>query len=95
MFVRELYGPFKDNPLFEGVMQLTGGMLTMLIVVILGYMLYPKLVPRAGINIGLASTRYTVYENAFRLVVFTIVVSGILTTPACLVILVHHFARDS
>jgi hypothetical protein len=78
MFVRELYGPFKDNPLFEGVIQLAGGMLTMLIVVILGYMLYPKLVPRAGINIGLTSTRYAVYENTFRLVIFTIMVSGIL-----------------
>jgi hypothetical protein len=66
-FVREVYGPVTKSPIFEAFSTVTGSLLTMMIITILGYMLYPKLVPRAGINLGLASTRYASYENALRL----------------------------
>jgi len=71
------YSAFTD-PIFDGLMQMAGGFLVLLVVASLGYLLYPKLVPRSGINVGLASKRYSEYENAFRFVVFTGVICGIL-----------------
>jgi hypothetical protein len=53
------------------------GLLTEVIVTIIGYKWYPKLVPRAEINIGLAATRYASYENTFRLVIYVIILSGL------------------
>ena len=77
-FVREIYEPTKNSPIFDSISTLTGSLLIMVIIVELAYMWYPKLVLRAGINIGLASTRYASYENTFRLVVFGILLMGIL-----------------
>jgi hypothetical protein len=78
MFAREIYSPLKGDPLSQSLLLTVGGMSVMLVVAVLCYVLYPKLVPRAGINIGLASTRYAMYENTFRLVMVTILISGIL-----------------
>ena len=81
-FVHEIYEPVKDSPIFETMPIALGGFALMVIIAILGYMWYPKLVPRAGIKIGLASTRYDSYENTFRLIFVTfisaILLSGII-----------------
>ena len=77
-FVREIYGPVKDSPIFETMPIVLGGFALMAIIAILGYMWYPKLVPRAGIKIGLASTRYASYDNTFRLIVVTVISTVIL-----------------
>lgn len=42
-----------------------------------GFYLFPKLVPRSAIEIGLARTRFQKYQNAFRFVIFSVGVSGI------------------
>ena len=44
-FVREIYGPVKESPIFETMPIILGGAALMLPIAILGYMWYPKLVP--------------------------------------------------
>jgi hypothetical protein len=78
MLASEIFSPLKVDPLSQSLLLTVGAMSVMLVVAALGYVLFPKLVPRAGINIGLASTRYAMYENTFRLVIVTILISGIL-----------------
>ena len=75
-FVREVYGPVKDSPIFDVMWLFIAALLAQAIITIIGYKWYPKLVPRAGINIGLAATRYASYENTFRLVVYVIILAG-------------------
>jgi hypothetical protein len=77
-FVREIYAPVKDSLIFETLPITLGGFALMVVIAILGYMWYPKLVPRAGIKIGLASTRYASYENTFRLIFVTVISTIIL-----------------
>jgi hypothetical protein len=72
-FVREIYGPVKNSPIIETLPITLGGFVLLLFIAILGYMWYPKLVPRAGIKIGLASTRYASYDNTFRLIFVTVI----------------------
>jgi hypothetical protein len=78
MLASEIFSPLKVDPLSQSLLLTVGAMSVMLVVAALGYVVYPKLVPRAGINIGLASTRYAMYENTFRLVIVTALFSGIL-----------------
>jgi hypothetical protein len=75
-FVRQVYGPLKDSPIFDAMWALIGSLLALVIIAMIAQKLYPMLVPRAGINIGLASARYASYENTFRLVVFGILLMG-------------------
>ena len=61
-FVREVYGPLKDSPIFDALWAIIGSLLALAIIAMIAQKLYPMLVPRAGINIGLASPRYASYE---------------------------------
>jgi cytochrome bd-type quinol oxidase subunit 2 len=75
-FVREVYGPLQDNPIFDTMWLSIVALLMLALITMIGYKLYPKLVPKAGINIGLAATRYASYEKTFRLIVFGIILMG-------------------
>lgn len=78
VYVDHLYGPSEANSLYETLFVLAGGLIIYLTVFAFSMLLLPKLVPRSGINIGLAKSRYDQWENGFRLVVFSVLLSGIL-----------------
>jgi len=44
----------------------------------LGYVLFPKLIPRSTISIGLAKRRFAQHRNAFTFVIFTLGLLGII-----------------
>lgn len=75
-FIRDLYQ--VQSPIGTGLAIFGASIVTYVISLILCYLLYPKLVPRSTISIGLAKIRISKYQNAFRFVVFTIIVSGFL-----------------
>ena len=77
-FINSVYGPSPPDPIFEGVLVFAFGIILWASAMIIGFAFLPKFVPRSGINIGLASGRYEEYENLFRLVVFTLLMSGII-----------------
>jgi hypothetical protein len=67
----------SDKPIMVTLIPIAAGILILLIVVAGGYHLLPKLVPRSGVLIGLEKTRFQVYQNAFKFLVFTIGFGGI------------------
>jgi hypothetical protein len=71
--VREIYGPLKNNPILDGVWIIMGSFLIMAIITIIGHKGYPMLVPRAGINIGLAAKRYSFYHDPYKLIFVSII----------------------
>jgi hypothetical protein len=77
-FVIEVFRPVMDNPILDGVGVLMGSLLVMAVVTLFGYKLYPKAAPRAGINIGLAATRYNLYQDTFRLIIVSVIFLGFL-----------------
>lgn len=76
-FVKEVFGPSDSGPILEPLLRTASSLVVLLIVVVVAAVLLPKFVPRSGINIGFSANRYTQYENVFRLVVFTILLSGV------------------
>jgi len=77
-FVNEFYGPGLDSSILENVISIAAGLILWITFIIIGYLFFPKLIPRSGINIGLARGRYNDYENVFKLLVFTILLSGVI-----------------
>jgi hypothetical protein len=73
-FITKMYE--VQSPLGSGLAILGVSIVTYLISLVICYILYPKLVPRSAISIGLAKIRFSKYQNAFRFVVFTIILSG-------------------
>ena len=75
-YVRAMYE--VESPIGSGLAIFGASIVTYVITLILCYILYPKLVPRSVISIGLAKIRIAKYQNVFRFVVFTIIISGFL-----------------
>ena len=72
------YMLLDSRSMTEPLMIFGGGMLFFGICLFGGFWLFPQLVPRSSIEIGLASLRISRYRNAFNLIVFTIILSGLL-----------------
>lgn len=77
-FVKVLFGPIERSPIFQSIFSIAGGLIVWMIGIITSMWLLPYFVPKSGICIGLSKNRYDNYINAFKLIVFTIIISGIL-----------------
>jgi hypothetical protein len=76
-FIRQIYLPTKNSPIFETIIYFAGAIVFWIVMISVSRWLLPKLIPKSGINIGLSKNRYETYENAFKLIIFTILLSGI------------------
>ena len=75
-FIRATY---QTNSLDLNTVLILGGSLVFFgVMLVMGYILFPKLVPRSFISIGLSKLRVTKYQNVFRFIIFSVLVSGII-----------------
>jgi hypothetical protein len=77
-FVREVFGPVSNSPIFDGLWVIMSSFVVVVIITLIGYKIFPMLVPRAGINIGLAATRYSSYQEVYRFVIVGILLLAII-----------------
>lgn len=77
-YIRYLFAPSTESSIVAEIAQLAAGWGVLVVTAVLGFVFLPKLCPKSGINIGLAKHRYEDYENAFKLIVFTLLICGIL-----------------
>lgn len=67
----------QEESIINLALSFGAGLIVMALTMLTCYVFLPKLVPRSVIAVGLAKTRFLQYQNAFRFIVFTLIVSGI------------------
>jgi hypothetical protein len=75
---REVFRPLQDNTIFDTLWLLMISFIAAVVITVIGYKFYPKLVPRTGINIGLAATRYASYFNLYHFLFITLIFMGVI-----------------
>ncbi|MFC1539736.1 hypothetical protein ACFL6H_09955 [Candidatus Latescibacterota bacterium] len=76
-FDRYMQYIMSERSFFEPIIVIGSGILLLLVTAIAGFHLLPKLVPRSGILIGLEKSRFQVYENTFKYIIFTLLFGGL------------------
>jgi hypothetical protein len=77
LFIIWLTTPSPSSPFYQPLVEVGLSIAALLIVVVLGWYLLPMLIPRSGILIGLERENFQYYQNAFKFIVFTILVAGV------------------
>jgi len=81
LLARELVYP-TTSPWWHPILLLAAGAAAFAIIYFTGLYLLPKLTPNSAVAIGLANKRTQQYRNVFKLLVFTVFLSGVIVPLA-------------
>lgn len=75
-FINYVY--LKQTPLSDSMIIMVGSIFCYLVVLIISYIFYPKLIPKSLILLGLSKFKMMKYKNVYKFLVFTVLITSII-----------------
>jgi len=75
-FIRYVY--MNKTPLSDSMLVMILGIIAYLIVLVISYIMYPKLIPKSLILLGLSKYKLIKYKNAYKYIVFSVIFLSII-----------------